>query len=324
MSRYEMKETAKALLKKNRWLCVLVAFIITGVSNLTNKTLTNTGDTNSSPIDISDILSGNISRIISEIESFFIPTHVNLPTLILAVAIAFAITYLLKEQIIAGGCRFFLKYRKNQPVDLGELIQCYKDKTFLNVAKVSLIRDLNIALWSLLFVIPGIIKAYEYSMVKYILSVNPTIDYRSALDLSKKIMRGHKFDLFVFHLSFIGWHFLSLFTFGILSIVHVAPYQLLAETEFFANVRDLAILNCVITHNDIPDYDEYIPYQATYQNYSQDTNNQFQQPDTNGFNTTTQPTEPFTQYDSPVYSAPQEDVNETQMETDSFNDNNTQ
>ncbi len=324
MSRYEMKETAKTLLRKNRWLCVLVAFIVGQLGGLTIDFTDKTKDLSLTPTDITDILTGNFSRIMSEIEGIFQQEPVSTPILILSLITTIAVTYFLSEQIITGGCRFFLKYRKNQPVDLGELIQCYKDKTFLNVAKVTLIRDVNIALWGLLFVIPGIIKAYEYSMVKYILSVNPTIDYRNALDLSKKIMRGHKFDLFILHMSFIGWHFLSVFTFGILSIVYVAPYQLLTETEFFANVRELAILNCVITHNDIPDYDEYIPYQTTYQNYSPDTNNQFQQPDMNGFNTTTQPTEPSTQYDSPVYSAPQEDINETQIESDSFNDNNTQ
>jgi hypothetical protein len=149
-------------------------------------------------------------------------------------------------------------------------------------------------------------------------------DIRSAPDIENSVKRTEKISPIkepITAISGVTGMFCSV---NILSIVHVAPYQLLAETEFFANVRDLAILNCVITYNDIPDYDEHIPYQATYQNYSQDTNNQFQQPDTNGFNTTTQPTEPFTKYDSPVYSAPQEDVNKTQMETDSFNDNNTQ
>ncbi len=324
MSRYEMKETAKTLLRKNRWLCVLVAFIVSKLGGLTIDFSDKTNDLKLTQADIADMLTGNFSRIMSEIEGAFAQETVSTPLLILSLITTLAVTYFLSEQIITGGCRFFLKYRKKQPVDLGELIQCYKDKTFLNVAKVTLIRDFNIALWGLLFVIPGIIKAYEYSMVKYILSVNPTIDYRNALDLSKKIMRGHKFDLFILHMSFIGWHFLSLFTFGILSIVYVAPYQLLTETEFFANVRELAILNCVITYNDIPDYDEYIPYQTEFQNHSFNSSNQYQQPDMNGFNTTAeQTTQPITQPSDFNSDISQEPAN-PQIYPDDFNNNNIQ
>ena len=68
-----------------------------------------------------------------------------------------------------------------------------------------LLRTLFIALWSLLFVIPGIIKAYAYAMMPYILADNPNMSSMDALRHSERLMYGHKGDLFRLHLSFIGW-----------------------------------------------------------------------------------------------------------------------
>lgn len=317
MGRYEMKQTAKNLLDKNRWLCVFVAFLagFTGnfSVNLTNKTNIEKFGEDS----LFDIFANGSTAIINSTKDLFNYTPESLPLLILSAAITCFATYFVAEQIMTGSCRFFLKYRKDQPVDLGELFQSYKDKTFLNVAKVTFMRNLHIGLWSLLFVIPGIIKSYEYSMVKYILSVNPTIEYTKALELSKKIMRGHKLDLLVLNLSFVGWHFLSIFTFGILSVVYVAPYQRLAETEFYAHVRELAILNGVITYNDIPDYDQYVPYQTSQQYYQPNETYYNQQPNTNGFYGETQQTDPSmqtsnisTQNEEPVDATPVEETKE--------------
>ena len=68
------------------------------------------------------------------------------------------------------------------------------------------------ALWSLLLIIPGIIKFYAYSMTPYILIDNPELSANQAINLSRDMMKGHKFDLFYLQLSFIGWAFLSVFT----------------------------------------------------------------------------------------------------------------
>ncbi len=79
-------------------------------------------------------------------------------------------------------------------------------------------------LWSLLFVIPGIIKSYSYAMTPYILVDQPEVDAREALKRSMRMMDGHKWELFVFQLSFIGWALLSSLTCGILYIFYVGPY----------------------------------------------------------------------------------------------------
>ena len=87
---------------------------------------------------------------------------------------------------------------------------------------------IKILLWSLLFLIPGIVKTYAYSLCEYISLKNPDFEYKTCLALSEKMMNGHKMEFFLFQLSFIGWDLLSLLTFGILEILYVMPYRNIA------------------------------------------------------------------------------------------------
>lgn len=90
-------------------------------------------------------------------------------------------------------------------------------------------------LWSLLFIIPGIMKAYSYSMSYYILSKNPNISAADAFDESQVIMRGNRWKLFVLDLSYIGWYFLVVITFGFL-LFWVVPRHATATTLFYENL----------------------------------------------------------------------------------------
>lgn len=91
-------------------------------------------------------------------------------------------------------------------------------------------------LWSLLFFFPGIVAAYRYRMTFRILKDHPDVSALTAISMSKKMMYGHKLDLFVLDLSFIGWFFLSALTLGILSL-WVYPYQSATEANFYGALR---------------------------------------------------------------------------------------
>ena len=97
--------------------------------------------------------------------------------------------------------------------------------------------ELFIWLWSLLFVIPGIIKEYEYRLVPYIVSENPTISYKDAQAESKKLMKGNKWKTFILDLSFIGWDILSAFTLGMLEIFFVGPYKASTEAALYETLK---------------------------------------------------------------------------------------
>lgn len=93
------------------------------------------------------------------------------------------------------------------------------------------------ALWSLLFVIPGIVKTYSYAMTFYILADHPEMKPKDAITASRIMMDGHKFDLFVLELSFFWWHLLGGLTFG-LAYLYVSPYMAAAHAKFYDTIKD--------------------------------------------------------------------------------------
>lgn len=96
-------------------------------------------------------------------------------------------------------------------------------------------------LWSLLFAIPGIVKAYSYALTPYILAKYPEVQAKEALKVSMKIMDGKKAELFVLQLSFIGWAMLAGITFGLLGIFFVIPYMAITDTLWYKRTMESAI-----------------------------------------------------------------------------------
>jgi len=101
--------------------------------------------------------------------------------------------------------------------------------------------ELFLVLWSMLFVIPGIIKAYSYAMTPYILADCPNVKAKDALKLSMRMMQGHKWELFTLHLSFLGWHLLSILTCGLLTLFYTGPYQAGACAGYYSELKLLCL-----------------------------------------------------------------------------------
>lgn len=101
------------------------------------------------------------------------------------------------------------------------------------------LRNLYIALWSLLFIVPGIVKIYSYAMTPYIMAEHPEMTANEAITASRQMMDGHKGELFCLHLSFIGWQFLNLFTMGIGSL-WLNPYMQATEAAFYRHITGTA------------------------------------------------------------------------------------
>lgn len=101
---------------------------------------------------------------------------------------------------------------------------------------VSWLTALFTFLWALLFIIPGIIKSYAYAMTPFIAAENPEMGANDCIDASQKMMYGHKWELFVLDLTFIGWWLLCAITFGI-ALLFVYPYMELAHVEFYKELQ---------------------------------------------------------------------------------------
>lgn len=100
---------------------------------------------------------------------------------------------------------------------------------------MSFLTGLYTFLWSLLFIIPGIIAVYKYAMAPFILAEHPEMKPSQAITASKQMMDGRKWELFCLELSFIGWCLLSVLTLGI-GMLWVAPYMNVAVAVFYRDI----------------------------------------------------------------------------------------
>ncbi len=130
--------------------------------------------------------------------------------------------------------RVYLNLAKGKTPEAKDAFSGFDD--FWSAFKANLLVAIYTFLWSLLFIIPGIIKGFSYSQTLYIVAENPGISAREAIRRSKEMMDGHKMDYFVLYLSFIGWEFLAAFTFGIL-LVWLIPYMNAAFINFYNDIK---------------------------------------------------------------------------------------
>ncbi len=134
----------------------------------------------------------------------------------------------------------FLNVSNEKLVSVGDIFEGFYD--FWSAFKVTWLTGLFTFLWSLLFIIPGIIKSYSYAMAMFILAENKGMSALEAITKSKKMMDGHKMDFFVLQLSFLGWSILVALTFGIAGL-WVGPYMYTAYANFYKSLKTDGALN---------------------------------------------------------------------------------
>ena len=126
--------------------------------------------------------------------------------------------------------------RGREEIDVAGLFEGFKGERFTKSLVLYIVETIYIFLWSLLFIIPGIVKTYSYSMSFYIMNDHPEYTATQCLDESRRMMQGHKLDLFCLHLSFIGWIIVAAFTLGI-GMLWVEPYMQLSQANFYEELK---------------------------------------------------------------------------------------
>lgn len=270
-TRAELKDNAKKFFKFNYWKMVLVALVLTMVggggssvsSSYTQRTSNN-------------YRYGSMSS--AEMVGFIVGFMV---VMLVVMVIGFAVSAFLLNPLVVGAQRFFV-VSHYQKAELGELGYAFSN-SYMNVVKTMFLRALYVFLWSLLLVVPGIIKGYEYRMIPYILAENPGIDTKEAFAMSKQMMDGNKWNAFVLDLSFFGWIFLSLFTCGILAIFYVNPYIYMTNAELYVALKEITFGNAPTGYQNGSGYQNYQPNQGfqNYQGYQPNQGYQDYQPNQN-------------------------------------------
>ncbi len=251
-----LKERARERKKTNRWKMILVALVLT-VAAGTNVSvnygldwMTNTSSSQEAAVyevapqeDISgqtvygpDIAVEDPAYTGTELAISAVVFGIALLVVFFIILVLLVpICFFLLNPLLVGGRRFFyLNIRGDAQIK--EI--CFSfDNHYMNSVKIMFFRDLYTILWSLLLVIPGIVKGYEYRMIPYILAEQPDIEMKQAFSMSREMMDGNKWRAFLFDLSFIGWRILSALTLGILGFFYVDPYYHQADAMLYDAIK---------------------------------------------------------------------------------------
>ena len=245
-----LKERARERKKTNRWKMILVALILT-IAAGTNVSLnygldwlTDTTDGQETVYEVSPGEDVYGPDIVIE-EPAYTDMEMGIASVIFGIAllvvlgitlvILIPICFFLLNPLLVGGKRFFYQNIR-EDAQVKEI--CFSfDNHYMNSVKILFFRDLYTILWSLLFIIPGIVKGYEYRMIPYILAEHPDMEMKQAFALSREMMDGNKWRAFLFDLSFLGWRILSALTLGILGLFYVDPYYHQADAMLYDAIK---------------------------------------------------------------------------------------
>lgn len=264
-SRSELKSRAKEILHANYWKAVLVSLIYTFVSGSGSGS----GSSSSASSSSDSSSRGNIFSSPEEWKIFIAALSAILIIILIALAVGCVLSIFVFSPLQVGCQRYFILCGK-QPATLNEVVFAFSN-SYMNIVKIMFFKNLYTFLWTLLFIVPGIIKGYEYRMIPYILAENPGIDMKEAFAMTKQMMDGDKANAFVLDLSFIGWNLLGVLTCCILTIFYVAPY------EYLTNAQLYEVLKLKVSGPSGSDTDQNV-YQDPYANRVSSSDNNGQNP----------------------------------------------
>lgn len=239
-TRADLKSKAKEDVKRSYWGLVLVSFVMAFLTGGGGGSSAGS----SSASDYSGLSSSDGSGLFDGIDTGFLLGMITALIVIVVIAWIIGILFVtfVTNPISVGSKRYFIEatYGQKSAGEIGILFSMFKSGTYMNVVKVMFLRDLYVGLWSLLFIIPGIVKSYEYYMIPYILAENPQLEADEVFRLTKEMMDGNKFDTWVLYLSFIGWSILAVFTCGLLAIFYLNPYMDMTFARLYETLKHRA------------------------------------------------------------------------------------
>lgn len=233
-TRKELKANAKMILKRTYKLTfavLLAASIISGIG-------------------------GGVDTVIELAERMGVQMAENL--LIKASVLSWLITIFITNPLSVGKNRFLMQSRE---FDIGftSLFSGFDSGEYGKNVMVLLFRNLKIALWSLLLVIPGIIKSYEYYFVPYLLAENPNMSAKRVFELSREMTRGCKMRIFTLELSFIGWYLLGALCLGV-GVFFVNPYYEATLAELYAAQRACVLRAGIVGEDELCGFSGYTTF----------------------------------------------------------------
>lgn len=256
-SRVQLKEQAKQVLRKYYW----IAFLVTLVASILSGSSGNAGGvppfnwlSNRHHIGQQYLPWQGGNFFSSQDFQYILPAIIGglfVGGFIVLIAVAFGIAFrmFVGGPIEVGMNRYFLDARLDRS-DFINLFGVFRTGRYMNIVKATGWRMLFTWLWSLLLIIPGIIMGYAYSMMPFLLADNPTLDYRRTMEISKAMTQGHKWNIFVLDLSFLGWYLLGMLACGV-GVMFVVPYHQATRAELYVVLRQNALESGLLKSEDV-------------------------------------------------------------------------
>ncbi len=230
-NRQEIKRRGMSSFRGNYWKSVIAAFFYTLFFAGTGASTRYSTSSEELKEEIGSIFSG-----MGEAEIFAI-----LAIVFAAIGVVMVLWTLIDIFVLNPlevGCqRFFIENQHDQQTGLDRITYAFRNG-YLSVVGGLFLRNLFLSLWYCLLIVPGIVMTYAYRLVPYILAEEPQIGAMEAIRRSKEMMRGHKWDTFVYDLSFIGWYLLTAITAGIAGLFWVNPYKMNADAVLYETIKN--------------------------------------------------------------------------------------
>ena len=211
----DIKKKGRSALKKNYWRSVVVAALMFLLATVASK--------------LSQIRSRGILKNVGfEPLHKMAPNEIMIITGIVVVGYMSIIVFAVLVKIICsnalevGGCLFFKNSVEEESAKLTLIGEGFSD--YAHVFVTLLLRDIFVVLWSCLGIFPGLVKGYSYRMVPYIVKDYPDLSETEVITLSRSMMDGNKWRTFLLDLTFVGWFFAGVVTYGMISVLWTYPY----------------------------------------------------------------------------------------------------
>lgn len=226
-TRRQLKERAKADVSRSYWGLVLMGLIVSIIDGVGNGY--NSGSSSSTD-SMRNLTTNNVDW-----DLFFGILFIVLVFALIGILAGLALKAFLLNPLRLGATKYFIEAARGEKKagDIGLIGYAFGSGRYKNIVKTLFLRDLYVFLWSLLLLIPGIIKSYEYAMIPYILAERPDLETEEVFELSRRMMSGEKFDVFILGLSFIGWMFIALLSFGLAAVFYIGPYIYMTDAELY-------------------------------------------------------------------------------------------
>ena len=214
MNRKEIKELAKTKIKGNLWKLLWPALAIGAIEGILSSLFTP-----------KDMMVNNLDA-----------ASTTMPKMPIGNALILILIGLVCGIAMIAYKKYVLNFTREGKCEFNDIINCMKEK-WVNILVSEILVFIIVYVGTLLLVVPGIILAFAYSMVTYLV-VDTNLGATDAMKKSREMMKGYKWDYFVFCLSFIGWGLLVPFTLGLL-LIWLVPYMEVAEAIYYDRLKEL-------------------------------------------------------------------------------------